>query len=526
MIATRAQLTVGKLRRCLSVATVLAWAALATAGCIDAAKSCDGAPGSGCGVVRNVPPSPAPSVGPHAPSRQFDWTIPKGRAGGIEGYAGSTSVGPAEDVTLFVSSSAPTFSVRAYRMGWYGRATGLLVWASPAIPAVEQPGPALEPVRTGTVTAHWQPTVTISTRGWPAGGYLLKLRSSTGGASFVPLVVRAASAAGRVVLISPVTTWQAYNMWGGRDLYQGKDGTFDTRSRAVSFDRPYQAGAGAADFIRGELAVVAEAERLRLPLDYVTDIDLEQSPHLLQGARAVISMGHDEYWSPRMRAALTSARAAGTNIAFFGANGIFRRIRFASTGLGADRLEVNYKVPTEDPLNGKNNAAVTANWPAPPAADPESSLLGAGYACNLGPGNISDGIVVAPTSWIFAGTGVRADEALPGLIASETDAVQPGYPTPRPLEVLLHSPVRCPSGGPPVADTTYYTARSGAGVFDAGTIAWACAINASCVHAVPPRTVEVVQRASDNILLAFAAGPAGYQYRARDNLAELRITSS
>ncbi|HKC28442.1 MAG TPA: N,N-dimethylformamidase beta subunit family domain-containing protein, partial [Jatrophihabitans sp.] len=372
------------------------------------------------------------------PIVNVDWAIPAGRVGGIEGFASETSVEVGGNVTLFVSSSAAAFSVRAYRMGWYNGANGVLVWASPAIPAAEQPGPVLAPAATGTVTAPWRPTVTVSTRGWRPGDYLLKLQASSGGASYVPLAVRTPSAAGRVVLISPVTTWQAYNMWGGRDLYQGSDGSFDTRSRAVSFDRPYQLGAGAADFVRGELPVLAEAERLRLPLDYVTDIDLEQNPHLLDGARAVISMGHDEYWSPRMRSALTPARDAGTNIAFFGANGIFRRIRFASTALGADRLEINYKVAAEDPLFGKDNAAVTANWPAPPAADPESALVGPEYACNLGPGNISDGIVVAPNSWIFAGTGAQAGQALPRLIASESDAVESAEPTPRPLEILLH----------------------------------------------------------------------------------------
>ena len=189
------------------------------------------------------------------------------------------------------------------------------------------------------------------------------------------------SARGKVVLISPVTTWQAYDTWGCCDLYQGSDGSFDTRSRAVSFDRPYAMEDGAGEFLRGQLGVVAEAERLRLPLDYVTDIDLQTIPHLLAGARAVVSMGHDEYWSPRMRAALTAARDAGTNLAFLGANAIFRRIRFGRAHLGPDRLIVNYKAAEEDPLYGHDNAAVTADWPTLPDARPESSLLGAQYAC-------------------------------------------------------------------------------------------------------------------------------------------------
>lgn len=107
-----------------------------------------------------------------------------------------------------------------------------------------------------------------------------------------------------------------------------------------------------------------------MPLDYVTDLDLHTDPQLLDGARAVISMGHDEYWSPRMRAAVTAARDAGTNLAFPGANAVYRRIRYAATPLGPDRLEINYNVAAEDPLDGNNAPDVTANWPAPPNADP------------------------------------------------------------------------------------------------------------------------------------------------------------
>jgi hypothetical protein len=289
----------------------------------------------------------------------------------------------------------------------------------------------------------------------------------------------------------------------------------------VSFDRPYATENGAGGFVRGQLGVLAEAERLRLPLDYVTDIDLQTIPHLLAGARAVVSLGHDEYWSPRMRAALTAARDAGTNLAFLGANAIFRRIRLGSTHLGPDRLIINYKVPEEDPLYGLDPAAVTANWPAAPDARPESSLLGAQYAC-LPHTPHEPGIVVDPVRWLFAGTHVRAGARLPGLIGTETDAVQLGYPTPRPIQVLLHSPTDCPNDTPAYADTTYYVASSGAGVFDAGTIAWSCAVASIC-PAVSRHTHRIVRTVTDNLLAVFAAGPAGVRHPAHDNLSRLAI---
>ena len=97
-----------------------------------------------------------------------------------------------------------------------------------------------------------------------------------------------------------VTTEQAYNLWGGRSLYAGPDGGFDTRSRAVSFDRPYDDAKGAALFFHDEQGLVNTAERLGLPVGYITNLELDAEPDLLAGARALISGGHDEYWSRAM----------------------------------------------------------------------------------------------------------------------------------------------------------------------------------------------------------------------------------
>ena len=163
---------------------------------------------------------------------------------------------------------------------------------------------------------NWRRSLTIATQGWPPGDYLLRLDGASGRSSYVPVTLRGPSAAGRLVVVNAVTTWQAYNHWGGYSLYAGPDGARADRARIVSFDRPYDYGNGAADFTGNESPLVELAERLGLPLDYVTDVDIEQQPHLLDGALGVLSLGHDEYWSPEMRARLTAARDAGTSIAF------------------------------------------------------------------------------------------------------------------------------------------------------------------------------------------------------------------
>jgi hypothetical protein len=66
-----------------------------------------------------------------------------------------------------------------------------------------------------------------------------RLDADSGAQRYVPLTVRSAGTAGRVVLKSAVATWQAYNTSGGYDLYAGPGDSYGSRSLAVSLDRPY-----------------------------------------------------------------------------------------------------------------------------------------------------------------------------------------------------------------------------------------------------------------------------------------------
>ena len=481
----------------------------------------------------NVPAAPVtpagPGTGPGADIRSenarpgdLDWRITTpGHGGQIEGYADHAGVLPGTPVRLFVSTTSASFRVRAYRTGWYGGALARLVWTSPAVRGQRQAAPAVNSL--GTVAAHWRPSLTVATGGWPPGSYLLRLDAAPAASSgkmpsaqqYVPLVIDSPSVAGRVVLISPVTSYQAYNLWGGYDLYNGPDHSYGSRARVVSFDRPYSGSDGAGDFFRLEQPVVSYAERLGLPVAYLTSTDLDLGQHALDGAAAAVSEGHDEYWSPAMRATMTRARDQGTNLAFLGANAIYRKIRFQASALGPDRVEVNYKDPTADPLYGTDDPVVTGNWPDPPDADPESSLTGQAYDCFLRGGN-QPMIVTDPGAWIWSGTGVRAGEKLPGLVGPETDQVDQSAPTPAGIGLFAHSPVTC--NGPPVfsgyGDVTYYVAPGSAGVFDAGTEGWVCALpNVGCpagqTRLVTARAQHVVEAVTRNVLEAFADGPAG-----------------
>jgi hypothetical protein len=488
-----------------------AFLGLGAAGAVAAASGCSTAssgpaaagatPRAGTGR-RSVPENSLPG--------DRHWQIRHlGAADAIMGYAGAASVLTGQSFPLFVSTTSPGFRVRAFRLGWYGGDGARQVWQSGSLRGRRQNAASMTG-STNTVQTAWDPVVEVPTDDWPAGAYLLRLDADSGAQRYVPVTVRSASTAGRIVLKSGVATWQAYNTWGGYDLYKGPGQSYANRSLAVSLDRPYDLN-GADMFLTYEGNIVRLAESLGLPLAYASGMDIASDPHLLDGASALISPGHDEYWTPGERANVTAARNAGVNLAFLGANAMFRRIRLDA----ASRLVICYKTSyTSDPMYGKDNALVTSDFREPPVPDPESSLIGTiyeGYPANAAYE------VVSPDSWLFAGTGVSSGTRFPNLVGIEYDRVNPAYPVPRPIQVLSHSPLVC-LGARSFGDSAYYTHSGGAGVFNSGTMRWVEAIYGDRPHGISGKTPAFVKQVTTNLLRAFADGPAAARYPAHDNL--------
>lgn len=464
-----------------------------------------------------APAAPPPGT-PH-------WRITHpGPAHAIEGFADRTSALPGQPVRLFVSTTAASFTATAYRIGNYAGSEALQVWTSDPQPGVKQAGDVVQQP-SHMVTAPWQPSLPLDTTGWQPGDYLIRLDGSNGAQQFVPLTVRTASNQGRIVIVNAVTTWQAYNRWGGYSLYGGPTGNYSQRARAVSFDRPYQADTmrGAGDFLYFELPFVLFAERSGHQLGYATDVDLHADPHLLDGARAVFTLGHDEYWSADMRNNVVRARDSGVNLAFLGGNEIYRHMRFESSPLGPDRVEVDYKNFREDPMSRIDPMDATQQWRDPPNPRAESVILGNFYRCNP---VSADMVVAAPDSWLLTGI-VTPGQRLPGMVGNEYSSVDLNVPTPRPLQVLFHSPVTC-RGRPGFQDTTYYGAPSGAGVFSSGTQWWICGLDPGCKFSGPAvaEVHRVFAALTTRLLDAFGEGPAAIKHPAVDNLLPLGVAGA
>ena len=432
----------------------------------------------------------------------------------LSGFADRASVVAGEPVVLRVSSTAASWTATVYRLGFYAGAGARRVWASPPVPGVRQAAPVIEPGNMVTAAA-WTPSLSLDTGGWLPGSYLVTLVTSTGQGRHIPLTVRSDSFRGRLVLLSATTTYQAYNTWGGHSLYLGPQG-FDDRARRVSFDRPYDRD-GARIPLGYEWPVIFLAERLGLDLWYATVVDLERGADAFAGARGLVSLGHDEYWSVPMRDSAEALRDRGVNLAFLGANAVYWRVRTAPSALGPARVVEGYKDAGADPVKG---ATSTTLWRRSPNARPESTLVGMLYECFPADGAL---VVRDPDFFLFAGTGATRGSSYPGLVGTEIDRAYPAPLAPETLRVVAHSPVACGTIGKTYSDMTYYTVPSGAGVVAVGTMNWRYGLETvpQPGTALTAASLAFATTVTENLFRAMAAGPMGLTRPATSNLAEI-----
>lgn len=441
----------------------------------------------------------------------------------IEGYPDRVSGVPGTRVGLRVSTRSRWYRVIAYRIGAYRRGSGLPVWASARLAGRRQADPSFSPMRTRTVRAPWRTSVWVNTHGWADGFYVFKLLSSDGWEALVPYVVRSPSLAGKVVLSAPVATWQAYNDWGRYSLYHGPPG--DRRAWAVSFDRPYPPP-GAGEMLFSAVPIAVLAERSGVPLGYVADTDLDayvtKNPDALAKARAFVSLGHAEYWSAGMRETVTRARDTGVNLAFLGANTMYWQVRLAGLTPRGPRTLVGYRTDAAlDPERISDPRRATGLWRKSSRFAPENAVTGMEYECFPVDAPYR---VVTPHWWGFRGTNVTAGTAFAHLVGVEADRVYPVASTPRPLQILAHATYNC-RGVRTSTESTYYTTHSGAGVFNAGTLRWICAVRGYCKpYRMPQRTVGFVRQVTTNVLRLFATGPAARRHPAVDNVNRFHLS--
>jgi len=403
-----------------------------------------------------------------------------GASGAIEGFAAPATVNAGQPVQLSVSTTAATFSYSVYRMGYYQGHGARLMYASDQLAGVVQPAATVDATTRMVSAVNWSVSSVIHTDvTWVSGVYIVKLLSSDRYMRYAIFVVRNDASAAPIVVQMPFFTYQAYNRWGDHSLYRGlaPDGayTFDYRSYAVSFDRPYDLNAGLGDFSMYDVELINWLEQQSYNVTYMTDADLDQATTPLAQRKLVIVSGHSEYWSTQMRHDITAARDTGTSLAFFGGNDVYWHIRLLNSALGTDRVVVCYKSATLDPVAQSDPLATTVRWEDPPLHDPEVGLLGLEYGGGVAattPGEIASGSLP-----FLPNTALQVGSSIAGVIGGEYDR-QAKTGSPPTLQLILSSPLQCkptsqcPASGMDTANASVYQTPSGAKVFDAGTFQW------------------------------------------------------
>jgi hypothetical protein len=328
----------------------------------------------------------------------------------------------------------------------------------------------------GEVDAGWPVSDQLTVpSNWVSGYYLIDFVLTSGPqagrAAETYVIVRNPSSVQSAILVQvPVDTWQAYNPWGGRSLYNDQS-VGGRRATYVSFERPYawQPQPGGLP-LEWEVPLVRFLEREGYDVSYQTDVDTDSNPDSLLQHRLVITAGHGEYWSKLTRDAFDRARDKGVNLAFLGANTGYWQIRYADD----HRTIVAYKSsydPEPDP------ALKTTMFRALVPPRNECALLGIQFQASTlshppGDYTVQPGAVGDP--WLD-GTGFQAGDVVKGIVSVETDTI-PGTQSAdsscgHKLTVFFH----LDRGGDQLgnADAVRYTADSGARVFASGSLTFA-----------------------------------------------------
>jgi hypothetical protein len=431
-----------------------------------------------------------------------DWQLTRVRVDGdgfrspwIEGYCSRQSVSAGESLDIMVSTNPPRpFSLEIFRMGYYSGRGARLMQTWERIDGKTQPTP--EPGEKNLHECRWKPSVSLTIpEDWVSGVYLGRLttipaENEAYWQSYVVFIVTDDRPADILFQCSD-NTWQAYNRWPNNySIYthpKGNQGPWAD----VSFDRPYGREAqytgvvndpltvGSGEFLPFEFPLAYWLEKHGYDVTYCSNSDMLTPDHGLK-CKVFISVGHDEYWDIRQFESVTKMRDEGVNLMFLSGNSVCWVTPFRDSSSGIP----NRIIFRGGPYGGDNKYALDRerqHGPFPHHGPDEGLLMG---ARNVDPVNGGgDWIITAPDHWIFAGTGVKKGDKIPGLIGWEYHG-QPAEEI-EGLEVVAGGTAWQGGVNPQQWTATIYPGPKENFVFNASTIFWAQGLSSPPGHVLP-----------------------------------------
>ncbi|AEV84010.1 hypothetical protein ACWT_2988 [Actinoplanes sp. SE50] len=463
--------------------------------------------------------------------------------GDIGGFTTKVSVQPGETLQMKVNSPDSTFTVTIYRLGYYKGDGARRMPTSPTttFPLKNQGG--CDSDATGLVDCgKWTVNATWAVPSDAVSGVYLAVFDQGDGNGYMPypFVVANDNSHSDIVVQTSDETWQAYNKFGGQNLYEGGGPAPDGRAYKVSYNRPMRI-AGDNGVLASEYPMISWLERNGYDVSYASNLDVSTKPALLPKHKVYLSSGHDEYWDQGIWNNVKAARAAGVNLAFFSGNEAFWRTRWEpsiSAGGGDHRTLVSYKTTKtkQTPVNGVPDPSGqwTGTWMDPSGAGtggnaPQNQITGTLFSVN---GYRNDAMTVTSD---FKKLRLWRDTRIPTLNDGEKVTFPVGtlgYEWDSDVDNAVRPPgaIRFSATTLQITDGTmlldegnnygngvathsvvmYRDATSGALVFGAGTVQWSWGL--STQH-TGPATVEDIrmQQATANVLADMNAFPKSFQ---------------
>ena len=494
--------------------------------------------GGGGSETSEGSPNPISAENGKAGNPPGEWEVGGAGDSSIQGFATDFSVNHGETVSFKIKTDAAAYRIDIYRLGFYGGLGARKVATIEPSATLPQNQPAcvsdastkLVDCGNWAVSASWAvPSDAVS------GVYIARpVRTDTGGASHIVFVVRDDEGKSDMLFQTGDATWQAFNKYGGSNLYRtGDENNSYRRAYKVSYNRPFINRGSTSQFFERETflfnteyPMIRWLEANGYNVSYASSMDTDRRGAALRSHKVFLSVGHDEYVSAGQRANVEAALAAGVHLGFFTGNEYYWKTRWEGSIDGSNTPHRTLVCYHENwaPTNLDPSPEWTGMWRD---VNPENALTGQWYAVDApryDPITISsiegkypfwrntgiDKLAAGETAQLPAGVlgfewdEVRDNGALPpGLIRLSTTriAVDPakirsGYSY-SPPGVVTHN-------------LTLYRHGSGALVFGAGTIQWSWGLDG--YHDIPgPAADRRMQQATVNLFADMGVQPATLQ---------------
>jgi len=470
-------------------------------------------------------------------SPSSEWDLPAGTGdANIQGFATDISVNCGDTVHFKVDTTASSYRLDIYRMGYYGGDGARKVATVNPSAALPQSQPPCNPGAAGLVDCgNWAESASWSVPSTAVSGIYFAHLVSAAGQNHIFFVVRNDSSTSDIDFQTSDTTWQAYNRYGGNSLYTGGPLIDPPRAAKVSYNRPFTTREYSPEdwVFNAEYPMVRWLERNGYDVSYTTGVDTDRDGAAILRHKTFLSVGHDEYWSGTQRANVEAARDAGVNLAFFSGNEVFWKTRWEDN----HRTLVSYKETHANQKLDTSTSEWTGTWRDPrpfnpQGGRPENALTGTLFTVNSG--TPAPAAIEVPAEdgklRLWRGTAVAAQAAgttmslTPDTLGYEWDEdVDNGA---RPAGLVELSSATFDVGqklqdygsnygqGIATHHLTLYRDTNGAGrdalVFGAGTVQWSWGLDA--VHDRGSAAASpAMQQATVNLMADMGAQPATLQ---------------